>query len=168
MAVHSGGGDLEIKIDPADMSKLLRDVRAFDANLSKALRKQLRLAAVPAVKDVQARLMGRTFKTDAGLARGLAAGTKVSIRGGKRNAGVSIVTTGAKLPAAKQAMVQAFNMPSFRHHVFQRAGVKNVWVAQSGRPYFGSILNARKRDMEAAVVRALEDAAKTIRSGTVS
>lgn len=165
MAVRGNGRpELEVTIDPGDMARLLKDARAFDAELAKATRKRLRDAASEGVTDIRHRLMGRTFKTDRGLARGLAAGTKVSIRTGARTAGVSIVTTGAKLPADKQAMVRAYNKPSFRHPVH---GNRDVWVNQKGRPYFGAVLDEKKPAMLAAMEAALKDAAETIRAGEV-
>lgn len=165
MAVRgSGASEVEVTIDPRDMSRLLKDARTFDAALAKATRKRLRDAAQEGVQDVKSRLMGRTFRTDAGLARGLAAGTKVSIRTGARTAGVSIVTTGAKLPADKQALVRAYNKPSFRHPVY---GNRNAFVNQRGRPYFGAVLDEKKPAMLAAMEAALHDAAETIRAGEV-
>lgn len=154
--------EFHAQMDPRDLSRLLKDVKAFDAELAKALRKRLRTAGEAGVKDVKRRLMGRTFKTDVGLARGLAAGTKVSIKTSAKNAGVSIVTTGAKLPAAKQAMVRAYDKPTFRHPVY---GNRAAWATQKGRPYFGAVLNESKRNMQDAIEAALRDAAKTVQHG---
>jgi hypothetical protein len=75
-------GEIEVRLDPRLLGQFLREVRGFSPELAKTTRKRLREAAVPAVNDVKKRLMGRTFKTDTGLAAGLAAGTKLSIRTG--------------------------------------------------------------------------------------
>jgi hypothetical protein len=157
-------GEIEVRLDPRLLGQFLREVRGFSPELAKTTRKRLREAAVPAVNDVKKRLMGRTFKTDTGLAAGLAAGTKLSIRTGVRTAGISITTTGAKLPADKQAMVRAFDKPTIKHPVFGR----RVWVTQKGRPYFGSVLEPKQAAMRRGVELAVTDALATVRTGTVS
>lgn len=157
------GQDVSVELQPDDLRRLLGDIKAFDTKLATATRKRLRVAAEPAVKDVRNRLMTRTFSTDAGLARGLAAGTKVSIRTGVRTSGVTIATTGAKLPAEKRALVKAYNKPSFRHPVYGTG----VWVTQNGRPYFGAVLDSKRADMRRAMEHALRDALNTIAAGTV-
>lgn len=165
-------GELEVRIDPKDFSRLVRDIRDFDPKLANATRRRLRDAAKPAVADVQRRLMGRTFKTDAGLARGLAAGTKVSIRTAKRGGGIAITTTTAGFKGAdreaKAAMVRAYNKRSFRHPVFKREGRPEVWVRQNGRPYFGTVLYEKKAAMQDAMEKALQDAAATVKAATVN
>lgn len=39
---------------------------------------------------------------------------------------------------------------------------KAVWVAQKGRPYFGTVIQARRDDMERAVLAAMDEAAEAI------
>jgi hypothetical protein len=97
MPVRSNA-ELTVEIDPGDFSRLLREVKAFDGELAKATRKRLRDAGQAGVKDVQKRLLTATSHSNTGLRAGLAAGTKLSIKTGVRTAGISIVTTGAKLP----------------------------------------------------------------------
>lgn len=160
----AASGEFSAQLAPADLSRLLRDTKAFDDAFYKATRKRLRAAGQEGVKDVQRRLVTATSHSNTGLRKGLAAGTKVSIRTGARTAGVTITTTGAKLPAGKQPMVKAYNQASIRHPVY---GNRSVWVDQRGRPYFGSVLDQRKRDMQTAVESALRDAAETISGGHV-
>lgn len=158
----SGSGDLTAGIDPAELSRLLKDVKAFNKELATATRKRLRTAGEAGVKDVQRHLRSGPSKQGKHVLReGLAKGTKTSIRGGSKTAGVSIVTTGVKLSAAKQAMTRAYNKRSFRHPV---GGNRDVWVNQRGRPYFGAVLDEHKPDMQRAMEQALRDAADTIRS----
>lgn len=157
--------DFEISLAPADLSRLLADIRGFDKALYTATRKRLRDAGEEAAQDVRRRLLSGHYKRDTGLTRGLAKGTKVSVRASARTAGVTITTTGAKLPVAKQAMVKAFNRPTFRHPEW---GHRDRWVNQKGRPYFGSVLYERRADMQSAMEQALADAARTIRGGVVS
>lgn len=159
---------VQVTIDPADFARLVREVRSVDKTLATALRRRIREAAQPAVADVKTRLSGGAYRRDVGLRRGLAAGTKVSIRTGLKTAGVSIVTTAAKLPTGRQAMVFAFDKPSFRHPVFPRSGEKQTWAEQKGRPYFGSVLAEHAGQMEQAVGQAVLDAARTVSAGVVS
>jgi anti-sigma factor RsiW len=162
---NQAGEGIDVQIDPAQFARLMRDVRGFDAELAKAIRRRLRDAADPAVKDVKRRLLSApSHQRTHSLRKALAAGTKLSIRTGAGTAGVSIRTTGAKLPADKQAMVRAFDKRSFRHRVFGR----DVWKVQPGRPYFGAVLDERKQPMQAAMEHALDDAAATIHAGEVN
>lgn len=158
------GQDVSVEIQPDDLRLLLGDIKAFDTKLATATRKRLRQAAEPAVADVRHVLLSGSYRTDAGLTRGLAAGTKVSIRTGVRTNGVSITTTGTKLPPEKRAMVKAFNQSTFRHPAF---GNRDAWVNQAGRPYFGSVLWERRASMRSAMEQALHDALETIQAGTV-
>jgi len=96
------------------------------------------------------------------MTKALARGIRTKISTSVRSPGVSIVATGRYLPAEKQAMVKAFNKASFRHPTF---GNREAWVAQAGRPYFGAVLDWRKRQMQTAMGDALRDAAATIRAG---
>lgn len=156
--------DVSVEIQPDDLRRLLADIKAFDKKLATATRKRLRQAAEPAVLDVRHMLASGSYARDTGLRRGLAAGTKVSIRTGIRTTGVSITTTGTKLPAQKRAMVKAFNKPSFRHPAF---GNREAWVTQEGRPYFGAVLWERRTSMRNAMEQALTDALRTVEAGTV-
>ena len=140
--------DLELRIDRPSFGKAMRDIRAFDKNLATATRKRLRDAAKPVVGEIR----GRLGSGEIGGA--LAAGTKVSISTGRR-AGIRIITDGSHLPDSKQPLVRAWDKPMFRHMVF---GNPEKWVSQSGRPYFGTVINPRLQQMRAAVERALQDA----------
>lgn len=156
---------VEARIDPASFAKLLADVKAFDAALSRALRKRLRLAAVDAVAEVRKTLeqptpAGRPMRPD-GVRADLAASTRVAILAGQRAAGVRIVTTSAKLDAAHKAMLKAYNKPHWRHPI--RGHKSARWVNQAGRPYFGAVIGARKAAMATAVEAALVEARSVIR-----
>jgi hypothetical protein len=159
------GPSIEVRLEPRAFAQMLREVRGFDRALATATRKRLREAADPAVKAIRARIRGGGFRTDVGLAKGLAAGTKLSIRTGQREPGVTITTTASKLPAGKAAMVHAFNKHTFRHPV---GGNRDVWVNQRGRPYFGSTIAHHERSMREGMEQAIRDAAATIKSGDLT
>jgi hypothetical protein len=156
--------DISAELDPAALRALLADVRGFDKHLYTGLRRELRGAGESGVKAVQARILSAPARTDVGLRRGLAAGVRVAIRNGAKAAGVSITETGSKLPADKRVLVKLFDKPSFRHRVYGG----DTWVTQAGRPNFGSVLDERKADMQAAAQRALNDALRTIGEATTT
>lgn len=148
---------LDAQIDPRDFGRLMRGIRGFDKSLSTALRKRLRAAAKPAVDEVKATLLAAPSKGGSKdhLRRTLADGTKVSITTGK-DAGITIVTSGAKLPAPRLA--KAYNKQAFKHPVF---GNREVWVTEPGHPYFGRVYRHRPQ-MRQAALQALADAVKSM------
>lgn len=127
-------------------------------------------------------------KSGTGTVRGaLQAGTRVTIMASNpRTAGVKIVTSGAKLPPNKRALVKAMNKESFRHPVFANPShVRNwrtkavralaafrgiapkkvqswKWVEQKGHPYFGAVLAERRSAIEADISAAAQRAADQI------
>ncbi len=86
----------------------------------------------------------------------IARGITVSIKGGQRSAGVSIVASPKNLPARHRAMVKAYNTKTWRHPVFGR----DEWVEQSGRPFFAISSAARDeiRRGVAAAMKVVQDA----------
>ena len=154
-----------MRLDPGDLGRLLREIKEFDNELKKATVRRLREVANPAVHQVRHRILTGTSHSNTGLRKGLAAGTKVSVKTGARTAGVSITTTGAKLPPEKQPMVRGYDKATLRHPVF---GHRDRWVTQRGRPYFGSVLNPLQPDAQEAIVQAVLDAAATITAGEVN
>lgn len=156
----------DFTVEVADLARLQADVRDFPAALRTALDKRLGAVAQAGAGPVRTQLRTRPHHIDVGLAEGLAAGTKVvRARGDARTAGAAVVTTGERLSANRQAMVYAFNKPSFRRPVF---GHRDRMVTQSGRPYFGVVLDRRRADAEAGVNQALADAAGTVTAGRVN
>jgi hypothetical protein len=76
----------------------------------------------------------------------------------KRSAGARIVTSASRLPSAHKGLLNVYNKKSFRHPVF---GDKDVWVAQEGRPYFGSVILKAMNDAVAnEIFSAIDDAVK--------
>lgn len=164
MPTEDPGDGITIVLDPEAFGRMVTDIKGFDKKLYSNLRKELRRAGESAVLAVRDRVLSGEAKTDTGLRRGIAAGTKVSISGSVSRGGVSIKTTGNRLPPDKRAMVKAYNKSSFRHPVF---GDPQVWLVQTGRPYFGHVLDDKKPEMEAAVRKALYDAVSSIRGAKV-
>lgn len=154
---------VEARINPESLRHVLADSKVFGAELSKGLRARLRAAGAEAVADVRRTILeptpGGAGPHSGGVREALAVSTKVSILSGQRKAGIRIVTTSAKLAAAHAAMLKAYNKTSWRHP--NRSG--GAWVDESGRPYFGSVINAHKTEMRAAVETALDDAVKTMK-----
>ena len=160
MPKSSGSGPLEIRIDAREFGALLRDAKAFDADLSRRLRKSIREAAKPAVDDVKSAVQSIPAKRDRGVRRGIAAGVGLRINSGSSKGGaVTIAASGNRVPGPHRAMVRLLNKPSWRHPVF---GDKQHWVTQSGRPYFGSVILTHRENILRAVEDALNEAAAAL------
>jgi hypothetical protein len=149
-------GELSIRIDSASFNKTMRALRGFDRKLYTRTRARMRVAAEPLVSDVQAEIR-KGGASVTGMREGLAAGTKASVSLGKR-AGVTVVTSPARLPANKKAMARTWNKNTFRHRVFGR----DVWVAQAGHEYFLPTILAHRVAFQRAVLAALQDAIREV------
>lgn len=167
----------ELRIESADWLALFKATKDFDKRLYAELRRSLRKAADPLVSEVREGIRAVPSKSNAGAVReALAAGTRASIlASSQRTAGVRIVTSPNRLPAAKRPLAKAFNLEKFRHPVFAKDGAVRrlsnrirlargadarqswTWVEQEGRPYFGAAILAHQQavreDMEAAFIR---------------
>lgn len=162
------GDGIEIKLNPAQLAATLKAVKAFSPALATATRKRLRGVGAEIVSAMQVAVMGATGagpkrlrgkQAPHSMRRGIAAGTKMVIVAGTTRQGISIVTSSAKLPPGKFAMVKAWNKPTFRHPVF---GDRSTFVQQPGRPYFGSVAMAKKSKVAAAMQQVLDDAIREI------
>lgn len=145
----------------------MRDVRAFDANLSRELRKNLRAAVQPAVSEskqiVEAYGREKTDRT-ATIARSI----KVSIMTGKRGAGVVIQVNRRQLTKDQSILANALNRnASWKHPVFQRRGRFGRIVKASQPParYFTQPLKKAKPAATRAATDALKDAARQLDRG---
>jgi len=163
-SIRSVGGGVTVRLDPVSFGRVMRDIKAFDPALAKALRVKFRIVAATVVADVKRTILEPTpggADHNVGVRQGLADGTRLSILTGKRVSGVRISTSSAKLAAAHQAMAKAYNKRSFRHPVFGR----DTWVSEGGRPYFGAVIAHHKAELHLAAMSALEEAAATVRAG---
>lgn len=176
-----------IRIDAHAFAQLMRDAKAFDRDLGLRLRRNMRLAAKPIVADVKRKVLEpppgggeRTAGTRAAIARGVGLKIGTGSKGGR----VTIAASGRALPANRRAMLKAYNSKGWRHPVFADAvngdrdsrtrgfralnaarggGLKSwVWVWQEGNPYFSSIILEHKRDMQLAVLAAMDEAARAL------
>jgi hypothetical protein len=168
--VPRGQDPLELDIQIQNLGQLLRDLKAFEPRLATSLRREIRNAAKVAVQDARAEVLkpppprslsvASRSSRSAGTRKAIARGIRVQIVTGKRTNGVRIVSTGAGLSADRKPMVKAYNTKSFRHRVFGG----DTWVTQRGRPYFGAVIASHQREVQGAVVRAVDQASQVIQS----
>lgn len=158
-AARGGGAPRSAKtvvsVDAQDFRKVLLATKEFEPALYKALRARLRTIGRDLIGDMQGELGSGE------LSGPIAGGLKASISKGNVNAkgaGLRIRATSKLLPDGKKVMLKAYNRPAFRHPVF---GDTNVWIQQPGRPYFGSVITARRQqvadDVRLALAEAIRD-----------
>lgn len=162
-------GGYGVVIDAAQWYKLKQDLDAFDPELARALRRRIKAAGDTAAKEVQKTLrMAPPTKGDASIGgrEDLAAATRVTVSFAKRSAGARIITSAARLPDAHKGLLNVYNKAEFRHPVYPRKSESReewTWVAQKGRPYFGSvIMQAMNEAVTREVFDAIDDALKAI------
>lgn len=152
-----------VTIDPQSWFDLNNDLKAFDPALSRALRRRIKGIGEKGVEEVQKTL--RLPSPDGGPNSGegrsaLSAGTRVAVSFARRTAGAKITTSGSRLPAAHKGLAAAYNMASFRHPVF---GNKNAYVEQSGRPYFGAVIQPLfNKEIATEMTLAIDEAVTAI------
>lgn len=180
MAVHEQPVDLTVRIE--HLGRILRDIKAFDGKLATNVRREIRKAGDAAVKAAKAEVLkpapsslgnrgrvtqnfvlrrrrGQQVGLRIGLRQGIAAGIGVRVVTGKRTNGVRIVSSGSGLDRDHKPMVKAYNTDRFRHPVF---GNRENWEPQSGRPYFGSVIASHRSQVQRGILRALDQAARTL------
>lgn len=148
------GSDFRAEFDPSQFRGFMAALKAFEPTLATATRRRLRLAGVETVDDMKRVIASGPGRGRVGVQAGIVAGLSTAVATGKRQQGVRIRGTAARIPAGHQPMLRLYNKPSFRHRVFGR----DVWAVQSGRPYFGSVIKRHEDAMVEAVWTALEDA----------
>lgn len=130
------------------------------------LRRELRAAATPMLKDVRAaalRLPSQGESARRGrpsLRRGLSRATRIKVSFSQRSAGVMVVTGPRGMPAGTEAlppMVEG-RVP-WRHPVF---GDKDTWVRQRAMPFFYPAVSKHEPDAVSAGRRVLEATIKEI------
>ncbi len=163
----------------------MRDAKAFDRDLGLRLRRNMREAAKPIVADAKSTVLEDppndapgTVGVREAIAQGIA--FRVGTGAGKKGGSIRIAASGKRLPPERKAMLRLYNKKhGWRHPVrsnkaggnLQRRskgisgflGKKDdVWVHQQGRPFFGSIILEHKRDMQLAVLAAMDEAARAL------
>jgi len=149
---------VEIVIDPKDWHRFAEQCRAYDKALYTATRKRIRNAGDTAKERVQEALAESPPSgggSSVGSRAALIAGTKTSLSFASRSAGVKITTSGRGLPAGHAGFEKVYNKSSFRHPVYG----SNAWVTQSGRPYFGAVIQkALNKEILDEIQAAIDDA----------
>ena len=166
--------EAEARIEPGSLRKLLQASRNFDAAAKRELRAGLREAASRGAGATKASVLepppgGGAFSArTTGLRAALAAGVKVSIRGGRETSdgrilgeGIRVTVSGNRLPESQQAMVKAYMARSWRHPVYGG----RIWVEQRGKNWFYGPLMAGREQYQRAIVAAIDEAAKAVAKG---
>jgi hypothetical protein len=87
-----------------------------------------------------------------------AAGSTVSTKQSGVNLTFRVRSSG--LPPSQRKLVRRWNKASgWRHPVF---GNRNIWVKQTGRPYFDTVITARADDLRAGVTAAMVATAERV------
>lgn len=172
---------LELSADAKEFTALFGKTSNVDAKLRAALKRRMRAAADKAALEVQAEVLKapvtpgkRSRSSDhrrASLRAGIAGGVKVQIATGTTKVGVFIRATGSHLPPDQRVLVRAYNRRGgWRHPVFDRTArsgllrrKRAVWVNQTGRPYFESVIEKQRSALDAAVRDAMAEATDSLR-----
>lgn len=158
-------GGFQVVIDPQEWFRLKTELDAFNKKLTSSLRKNMKAVGNEGADAVRAKLglaspSGSAAPMDAGVRAALISATRVSVSFSARSAGVKITTSPSGLSAADKGLAKGFNSKKFRHPTF---GDRTKWVAQPGRPYFGSVLGeVMDRELAGRIRAALDDATKAM------
>jgi hypothetical protein len=161
--------EVEARIEPGSLRKVLRMSKEWDRVSKREFRKRLRSAATIGEEAARVQVLGpppggglRTARSS-GMRQSLAAGLRTSIQGGRETAsgikgeGVRIVTRSTR--PDKDAMVKAYMAKQFRHPVF---GYRDRWSTQRGKNWFYGPLFRHRDKYQRAVVEAIEQASREL------
>lgn len=127
----------------SEIQKLVADLGKVPAELRKELRPAIRAAAQRVLVDARSR---------ASWSSRIPAATRISVRFGRRNAGVSIVVSAARAPHGRP--YEHGGVPgNFRHPVY---GNRNNWVTQRARPFLWPAAVAKREEVAREIDRAVE------------
>ena len=156
---------VEVVIDPAEWFRFKQQCDAYDKALTTAVRKRIKNAgniALDRVKEALAESPPSGGDSSVGSRAALSAATKVALSFAARSAGVKITTSGRGLPAGHAGFEKAYNKGSFRHPVYGG----DAWVSQSGRPYFGAVIQkALSTEILEEMQSAIDDAFEVFGGG---
>ena len=158
---NSGSG-ITARADVSELKRLFDKSSQVDKKLMTALRRNIRVAGEKAA-DASRREVDSGGASKTGLRLAIAAGIKVKVMTGVR-AGVTIVASSAQMPAGKSSLVRAWEIGSgsakgWRHPVFGQ----DVWVTQTGHPYFAKTIYDQRDSVRAAVEAAMVEAADSLK-----
>lgn len=142
------GRGLDVKVDPQDLIKLMRDLKALEDGKPQAaaLRKNVKAAGDSIAGDVKS---GYSWSS-----RGPGA-VSVGASFAKKGASVFIKVNSRKAPHLRP-FENLGNPGVFRHRVFGT----DTWVAQQARPTIFPRTERRMDDVERVVAEAMYEAAK--------
>lgn len=147
-----------VVIDPKVWFELKRELDQYDRELARELRRRIKSAGQVAADKVKATLALPSPEggDDTGEGRlALIQATRVGVSFTKAAAGAKITTGSSRLAQKNKGLLNVYNKRAFRHPVY---GNKTNWVAQRGRPYFGSaILSVMNREIVAEIQAAIDD-----------
>lgn len=166
----------DIRIDAHEFSRLMREVKDFDAKLATAIRKELRQEGKRVAAKVADEVRSGPPPNDnpavsVGTRRRIADGIGVSIGTsmGKKGGSVRIVASSKALSANRKRMTKLWERENgWRHPVYQRDGSgrlgvnRDVWVQQYGRPYFNPTIRGEADALRDAVLRAMKQASDAL------
>lgn len=159
------GQDVRVELDPKDEARLVREIKGFDRELSKALVHRIREVAQPLGRHIIEEIAPELPRRG-GLAYRIA-----GVRGGTIRTRTSGNTAGVELGFRKPRVLRYIEQGKIPHPVFADVNQPRAswrWATQSirsGLPNEAFKRNAPKA--REAVRKAIEDAAKTISAGTV-
>lgn len=161
-----------ITIKGPDLARLLKEMKAVDAKVTTALRKEIRAAAKVAAEDVKRTVLmppPNDAPGSVGTRAAIASGIGVSIGTRASGAKVSITGSSKNLPASRKPMLRLYNKPGgWRHPVYARTrrasgirgrlgGRQQAWVHQKGRPYFGTVIEEHSDEVRRTIVRVMDE-----------
>jgi hypothetical protein len=163
---------VSVSVDGAQrLKRLSRDLRgAANGDLRRELRRQIRDAGRPVVADVRAAALRVEVESSkgghvdpdksTGLRRAVAGATGLSVTAN----GIRIRVSSARLgkthpPKLARYLDASFRYKRWRHPVF---GNRDVWVEQTGEPFFFATIRKHTATFRKACLDAMEDVAQKI------
>lgn len=147
-----------VRIESVDLYKLKKDLDAIDKKIAREMKKEMVAAAQPIVQRV---------RTEASWSKRIPAATDARTRFTKKTTQVIITTNAKKAPHARPINNDG-KEGFFTHPVPIRAAktrrgrlrqaAKGDQVKQAARPYFYGPILAADHNVEAAVLKAVENA----------
>lgn len=119
-------------------------------------------AQIEKVKTAHRAKQSAKAQAGAGLRESIANATTGSISTGSAATGVSVTwrVRASKMANSQRRLPKGFNNPKgWRHPVF---GNREVWVAQTGTPYFDVVINQDEGALRDRVVEGMQAAAESI------
>jgi hypothetical protein len=113
-----------------------------------------------ALTERQVRSVSKRLAAASSLRAGSANATCASVSAGPAKVALSFRVSARQLPPSQRKLPRRWDNPSgWKHPVF---GNRDVWVRQTGGPYFSSTVNRRRDDLTGAVIGAMDAAADRI------